>query len=169
MNFQFYLEKLFASQEFENFKKEHPEAFLCSGFFSIDKQGKDNKQHLDYFIPSLKKYFSFKLDQNPIELMLVEEIAEEDLGTPERISDNYNFHFDEVEKLISERMEQEKIKNEIHKIIFSLQNKGKKDFLIGTVFLSGLGIIKVLVNLQDKSLDEFEKKSFFEMVKVIKK
>ena len=169
MNFQFYLEKLFASEEFEKFKKENPEAFLCSGFFSIDKQGKDNKQHLDFFLPSEKKFFSFRLEQNPIELMPVENIAEQEIQTPEKISDNHDFHFNEIEKMIQDKMQQENIKKDIQKMIFSLQNKDKKDFLLGTIFISGLGILKVLINLQDNSIDEFEKKSFFDMVKIVKK
>ena len=49
MNFQFYLEKLMDSGDFQKFKKENPNAYLCSGFFSIDKEkGLDNQQHLDY-------------------------------------------------------------------------------------------------------------------------
>ena len=52
MNLQFYLEKLFASDEFKKFKKENKDAYFCSGFFSIDKQGRDNQQHLDFYIPS---------------------------------------------------------------------------------------------------------------------
>ena len=169
MNFQFYLEKLFASKEFEDFKKQNPEAFLCSGFFSIDKQGKDEKQHLDFFVPSLKKFFSFKLDQNPIELMPVEEISEENIQTPEQIADNYDFDFNEFEKMIQDRMQSENIKNEIQKMIFSLQKKDKKDFLIGTIFISGLGILKVLINVSEKTIEEFEKKSFFDMIKIVKK
>jgi len=52
MNLKFYLERLHASEEFKQFKKESPSAFLCSAFFSIDKQGSDNKQHFDYFVQS---------------------------------------------------------------------------------------------------------------------
>ena len=62
MNLRFYLEKLYASKEFEQFRKENLKAFLCSGFFIIDKQGKDNKQHFDFYIPSKKKMFSFQLE-----------------------------------------------------------------------------------------------------------
>ena len=61
MNFQFYLEKLMDSEDFQNFKRENPDAYLCSGFFSIDKEKEDNQQHLDYYIPELDKMFSFKL------------------------------------------------------------------------------------------------------------
>lgn len=168
MNFQFYLEKLFASEEFEKFKKENPEAFLCSGFFSIDKKAQDNKQHLDFFIPSAKKFFSFKLEQNPVELMPVENLIEE-IQIPEQIADNYDFDFDEIEKLILDKMQEEKINKEIQKLIFSLQKKDKKDYLLGTIFISGLGILKVLIDLQNKSIEEFEKKSFFDMVKIVKK
>ena len=51
MNSGHYLEKLQNSEEFKNFMKANPDAFLCSGFFVIDKSGSDNKIHFDYFIP----------------------------------------------------------------------------------------------------------------------
>jgi len=38
MNFQFYLEKLKHSEEYKEFLKENPEAYPCSGFFTIDKE-----------------------------------------------------------------------------------------------------------------------------------
>ena len=42
-------------------------------------------------------------------------------------------------------------------------------FLIGTVFISGLGIIKVNIDIKDKKIIEFEKKSFFDMVNVLRR
>ena len=55
MNFQFYLEKLYSSAIFKNFMKENQKAYLCSGFFTIDKEGKDNQIHVDFYIPETKK------------------------------------------------------------------------------------------------------------------
>ena len=60
MNFQFYLEKFFSNKHFQEFKEKNKKAFPCSCFFVIDKKGKDNKQHFDYFTPEDKKLFSFK-------------------------------------------------------------------------------------------------------------
>ena len=54
-------------------------------------------------------------------------------------------------------------------MIFSLQNKDGKDFLIGTIFISGLGLLKINVNLEGNIITEFEKKSFFDMMKIIRK
>ena len=39
MNFKYYLRKLQESSDYRKFMKENPEAFLSSGFFSIDKDG----------------------------------------------------------------------------------------------------------------------------------
>ncbi len=169
MNFQFYLEKLIHSKEFQKFKKENPKAFLCSGFFSIDKKAKDNQQHLDYFIPSLNKMFSFKLNQNPVEMMPVENFGYTDNEKIKPVSDNLDFEFEELEIIIEKRMEQEKMKKKIEKLIWSLQNRNGKNYLIGTIFISGLGMIKVSVDLYKKELIDFEKKSFFDFIKVIKK
>lgn len=165
MNFQFYVEKLFSSEHFENFKKEHKKAFPCSAFFVIDNTGKDSKQHFDFFLPDEKKIFSLKLEEN-CEAIPVDNFYEED---PAEIALNLTFDFKDVEELIQARMEKDKIKNKLQKMLFSLQKKEKKHFLVGTVFLSGLGMIKVAIDLEEMKIIDFEKKSFFDIMKVKKK
>lgn len=166
MNFQFYFEKLIESEEFKKFKNEHKDAFLCSGFFVIDKKDGKNSQNLDYFIPSSEKMFSFKLDEN-IEIIPIENYEKN--FKLEKIPDNVNFDFTEIEDMILYRMEQEKIKNKIEKLLLSLQAKNRKNYILGTIFISGLGILKVKIDLDEKKIDEFEKKSFFDMMKIVKK
>lgn len=165
MNFQFYLEKLFASENFQEFKKENPEAYPCSGFFMIDFEKPDNQFHFDYFIPSTKKMFSFKLESE-IEKIPVEII---DKRTPEKLSMNYNFDFDDVVKLIEEKMNKENINKKIQKVLLSLQKLEDNDFLLGTIFISALGILKVKINIPEMKIISFEKKSFLDMMKIIKK
>jgi len=63
----------------------------------------------------------------------------------------------------------EKIKNKIEKILLSLQTRKGKNYLLGTVFISGLGLIKIKVDLDNKEVLNFEKRSFFDMMKIIKK
>ena len=194
MNLQFYLEKLFASEKFQSFVKENPSAYLCSGFFSIDREDKGNKIHIDYVIPETKKVFSFQLE-GKVDVVPVEQIGEnqkEGQIALDKIADNVDFDFGEIEKMIEEKMGKEGIKNKIQKILLSLQNADTlngtsgKNILIGTVFISGLGIIKVKIDLAHhgrtpkdfgkKSLQgakmhitEFEKKSFFDMMKIVRK
>jgi len=180
MNLQFYLEKLFASKKFQNFIKENTNAFFCSGFFVVDRQkteplatssklvqskeGKDRKIHLDYFVPETKKMFSFQLEKN-VEVIPVEHIE----SVPEIIPDNINFDFEEIERVISDTMKEKNIKSKIQKILISLQNLRGKSFLICTVFVSGLGLIKVKILVEKMRILEFEKKSFFDIMKIIKK
>lgn len=165
MNLQFYLEKLHNSENFKNFIKENSDAYLCSGFFVIDKEGKDNKIHFDYFLPKEKKIFSFQLEEGiqkvPVEMF--------DKKIPEKISAEHDYDFDDIEKMIISEMEKERIKNKIQKMIFSLQKLKEKDFLVGTVFVSMLGMLKVHISLSEMKITLFEKKSFFDMMNVLKK
>jgi len=165
MNLQFYFEKLYDSENFQEFKKENPSAYLCSGFFVLDKEGNDNKQHFDFFIPEDKKIFSFQIEKG-IEKVPIEMVDEK---IPSKVSDNVDFDFLEIEKMIESRMFDEKIKNKIQKVLLSLQNIEGKNFLVGTVFISGLGLLKVNIDIDEKKIIDFEKKSFFDMLKVKKK
>ncbi len=166
MNFQFYFEKMMKSKDFSKFTSDNKDAFLCSAFFSVDKKGEDNKQNIDYFVPSLNKMFSFKLN-NTVELVPIEDYGEN--FKPEKIPDNIDFDFSYIEKLIEGEMFEKKINNKIEKLLFSLQAKDKKNYLLGTIFLSGLALLKVKIDLNEKKIVDFDKKSFFEMMKIVKK
>ena len=168
MNFQFYVEKLFDSKVFEEFKKEFKDAFPCSGFFAIDLENlknPDNKQNIDYFVPSLNKAFSFKFDSG-IEKVQIEGFGEK---IPEPIAMNLDIDFEEIEDLIRKEMEKKEVKNKIQKMLFSLQRMNGKDFLIGTIFISGMALLKVVIDIDEKKITEFSKSSFFDMMKIIKK
>ncbi len=164
MNLQFYVEKLKASDVFKNFMKENPSAYACSGFFIIDKTGKEpNKQHFDFWIPENKKLMSFQIENMQL-------VPLEDFGKiPDKLFLEQDIEFDEIEKMIEERMAKEGLKDKIQKMLFSLQSKDKKIFLIVTVFVPKLGLITATVDLEKMEIDEFEKKSFMDMINVFKK
>jgi len=168
MDFQFYLEKLKSSGIFKEFMKKNPKSYLCSGFFTSDKKGSDNQQHLDYFDPESKKMFSFKLDQNPIGLLPVENFVLTKKNPPIKLSEDLNFKFEEIEKSLQERMQREKISKKIEKILLSVQRTREGDFLIGTIFISNLGMIKISYDLQKKEFIIFQKKSFFDLIRRVK-
>ena len=50
-----------------------------------------------------------------------------------------------------------------------MQAKDKKNYLLGTIFISGLGLLKVRIDLNEKKIVGFEKMSFFDMIKIVKK
>lgn len=165
MNLQFYAEKLHSSEEFKSFKEENHGAYLCSIFFTIDKEGNDNQIHLDYFALEAKKMTSFQLNGEIKKVPL--EIYDEKI--PERIPLNFDIDFWEIERMIAAKMEVESIKNKMQKIILSLQRVNGENFLVGTVFISMLGMIKIKINATKKEILEFEKKSMFDIMKVVKK
>jgi hypothetical protein len=167
MNSQFLIEKLESSEEFEKFMKENPKAYLCSGFFVIDSESKipEDKYHFDFYISSSKKTFSFELE-NDVKLVPLERNDERVL---EKVSMKKDFDFEKIREKIAAEMELKKINNKIQKMLFSLQNVGGRDMLLGTIFLSGLGLIKANFDIDKNMITDFEKKSLFEMMKIVSK
>jgi len=189
MNSRFLLEKLECSDEYKKFISENKDAYLCSGFFVVDlaKENPENKFHFDFYVPSTKKTFSFELENGNLQRVLhnssdpTTEIVEFGSGIKlvelernedkilEKVSMKNPFDFEKIKEKILIEMELKKITNKIQKMIFSLQNIDKKDILIGTIFISGLGLIKADLDLSENIFTEFEKKSLFDMMKIVKK
>lgn len=165
MNVQFYEEKLRFSDEFKKFMKENPSSYLCSIFLSIDKEKDGNQIHFDFFSPETKKMTSFQLNGEIKKIPM--EIYDEKI--PEEIKLDFDIDFWETERMIAYKMEQDGIKNKMQKIVLSLQKVNGDDFLIGTAFISMLGMIKIRINARKKEILEFEKKSMFDILKVVKK
>lgn len=168
MNFQFYVEKLSDSEEFREFFKENPDVYPCGGFFVIDFENlknPDNKFSIDYFSKSLNKIFSFKLE-NKIAKTPVENFSQK---IPERISLDINFDFEEIEDLIRAKMVEEKVSGNIQKMLFSLQALEVKEFLVGTIFISGMGVLNVIIDVKDMKITEFNKKSIMDILSIFKK
>ena len=167
MNFQFYYEKLCASDKHKKFLEKHPESYMCSGFFVLDKErgGNGNKVHFDFWDKKSNKMHSFSV-VGEVELVPVENFEVRDF---EPVATNLAFEVEDFEKIIIERMSKEKISNSIQKILFSFQRLNGKDFLLGTVFLNNLGLIKLTIDLERQEITGFEKKSFFDMLKIVKK
>ena len=94
------------------------------------------------------------------------EIEQLEDKVPEKLELNFDFDFNEIEKLVLDKMEVEKIKSKIEKMLFSLQNIKGKNLLIGTVFISMFGLLQVHVDVKKNKVILFEKKSFFDMLSV---
>lgn len=165
MNFQFYIEKLKNSDSFKEFINENKDAFFCSGFFVMEfsnSKHPDNKQHFDYYIPSKNQMFSFKLEED-CKMVPVELIDNRELKP---VSTDYKFDFNEIANIIAGEMKKKNIINEVQKILLSMQYLDGKDYLVGTVFISNFGLIKINIDLSDMNVTHFEKKSFFDMLKI---
>ena len=165
MNLQFYGEKLDSSEIFSDFKKENPGSYLCSVFLTIDKKNGKNEVHFDYFVPESSAAVSFQMNSEMKKVPL--ENFEDKV--PEKLSINSDVDFGEIEYMISQRMFKENVKNKIQKIILSLNEINGKDILTGTVFISMLGLLKISIDLKEKKILDFEKKSLLDMMKIIKK
>ena len=168
MKFQFYYEKLLASEDYQKFMKENPKAFHCSGFFALDleKKGEGNQVNFDVFLKEPKpKMFTFKVS-GKTELLPVDNF---DTRTPEKLSMNYTFDLDEVKDLIQKKMDEEKVKGKMKKILFSLQKMEGVDYLVITAFIDNMAMLKVTYDIAENKIIDFQKKSFLDMFKVLGK
>jgi isocitrate dehydrogenase kinase/phosphatase len=168
MNFKNYLEKLKNSVEYKNFKKENPDSFLSSAFFIIDlkSDGKENYQSFDFYIPKDKEMFSFCINdnfkKNKLDLINKNEV-------PFILDSNLDFDINKIIELLKKKNKEEKIGNSIHKILFSLQTKNKNSFLIGTVFLDKMSLVKFVIDIKKMKIISFDKKNIFEILKPFRK
>lgn len=160
-----YFRELQKSENFKQFVIKNPGTFFCSAFFVIDKEKNDNKQHLDFYVPSQEKIFSFQME-NSIKMSTIELL---DKKIPEKIQVKSDIDFGKVEDGILDEMERKKISSKIQKLIFSLQKVEGRNFLIGTIFLSMFGLLKVIIDADTGKMTDFEKKSVFDMVNIFKK
>ncbi len=165
MNLGFYMEKLHSSDKFQTFLKENPSAYLCSGFFVVDREKKDNKVHFDYLNPENKRISSFQME-NGIKMVNLENVESHVF---ENVPEDLEVDFDELQKIIENEMKRNEVKSRIQKMMLSLQKNDGRTSLIGTVFISTLGMIRVGISLPEKKITEFEKKSFFDIINVFKK
>lgn len=164
MKFQDYYQKLINSKNYQTFTKENKKAYPCSGLFIIDRQKGEITVNLDFYIPETKKIFSFKIDKQ-IEEIPVENV---DPTIPEKLGMNYSFDLATYEKMILDKIAEEKVNGTLQKIMFSLQKTKGKDYLVTTCFLSNLGLLKVQIDISENKIVLFEKKSFFDMIRVVK-
>jgi hypothetical protein len=165
MNSQFLLEKLKNSKEYKEFIKENKTAYLCSGFFVIDMENSgSNQYHFDFYVPESGKTFSFELEGG-VKLIPLER----DEQALEEVSMKNHFDFDKIREKILTEMELKKISNKLQKMLFSLQKVKGKEMLLGTIFISNLGLLRVNMDIDSNQITDFEKKSLFDMMKMVKK
>jgi len=53
--------------------------------------------------------------------------------------------------------------------LFSLQKLDSVDYLVITVFMSNMTMLKVTYDIADEEIESFEKKSFLDMLKITSK
>jgi len=185
MNIQFFIEKLKGSEEFKKFKKENPKSYLTSCFITLDIEGKGktNEYHLDFFVPidegSDKKFgdwWSFKLEDGvkliPLNKAGVNEVDEKYIPDfvkhPPKLGGKSSLEFSEIETIIESEMRDKDFNNKIQKILMVLQEIDGKEIYTCTVFISGFGLLKVVIeDMLDGGgkINFFEKKSFFDMMR----
>lgn len=165
MRIQDYLSELEKNKEFQEFIQTNPKAYFCSAFFIIDKESENHKKHFDYFLPEENKIFSFQLEEN------CKQVPMDNLNpeAPKPLTLENDLEIQEIENLIQSEMENQGIKNKIQKILFSINNFENQEFIIGTVFISNLGMIKIRISLKDKKVLDFKKESFMDMINIFKK
>ncbi len=165
MNFSQSLEKIESSASFKNFKKQHPDAELCAGFFVLDYQG-SNQQQLDYILKN-KKIFTFIIDENQEVTIKEAETIEGKKQALPPLDKEVKVDLDDIEKIVQEKIKQEKLK-EVSKIIAVLQKHEGRQIWNLNCMLSNMEILRIHIDTSSGGILKFEKKSMMDFVKKVK-
>jgi len=164
MDFKTALEKLENSRIFINFKKQHPEAELCAGFFILDFLSNDNKNSLDY--KTGDKVFTFDVKDNDDIIINEDKLMDiPDKPKLKPIKPETKVEVEELKGIVGMEILERGISARPHKIIAVLQTYEEKQIWNLTCILDQLIILNILIDSETGKILKFERKSMMDMIK----
>jgi hypothetical protein len=156
MKFEKYLKKLKESEKFKDFKKENPESYLAAGFFVLDFEGED-KHQIDYVFKN--KIATFDLDEEELK---IEDRRGKKL---DKLTEDINIDLEELQEIVKEEMEKNKITDKLRKIIAVIYTSENKPIWNLQCIVGNLGFLNIRINDKDKSVIKFGKHSLMDIMK----
>jgi len=153
--------KLNSSNEYKDFVKEYPDAFLAAGFFIIDLESNQNINQVDFFIPTEKKIAAFTINDEDVKMQVLEAISE---TIPKKIHGKIKIDLDALNGILLDEMKNRNITENIKKIIAIVQNiKGKNVWNLNCV-LSGMEMLRSHVEDETETVLSMERNSLMDLM-----
>lgn len=168
MSFKETLKKVESSEDYKSFRKDHPNAELCTGFFILDFLSNDDKNSIDY--KEEDKIFTFNVNEK-VQMQEDKLINLDNVPKLEPIISEIKIELEELKTIAQEKAHEEGIGAKFNKIIAILQNyndpetKEKNQIWNLTCMLDQLIILHVLIDSQTGKIIKFERKSFMDLIK----
>jgi len=159
------LEEIEGSEAFKKFKEKNKDAKLCAGFFVIDYQQGQGQKQLDYCLDN-KDIHTFIVDKE-IQMKKAETIEGMKQDLPE-LNKEMQVDIDDVEKILQDKIGQEKITKKLLKVIAVLQVHENKQIWNLNCMLEGMDILRIHIDTQTGDIIRFEKRNMMEFVKKVK-
>ena len=167
INFKETLEKLENSEEFKEFRKKHPHAFLSAGFFVIDYESNSEVRQLDYAIETeeTKELITFMVGDK-IQHKKEETIKKE------------KFHKIEAPKIELEqainlmKKETENFTQHYSKVIAILQSlelEGKRHEVWNLTCLAGFSMFRLHIDAMSGKIFDEKNQNLLDIMRVEKK
>lgn len=166
MSFKELLNKIESSKEYASFKKEHPKAEICAGFFILDFLSNDEKSSIDY--KDEEKIFTFNLETDKIKINEDKLISTSNVPELEKIDTEIKVDIEEIKNISQEKAQEKGIGTKFNKIIAILQNyTNQEKFLVWnlTCMLDQLIILHIIIDAKTGNTIKFERKSFMDLIK----
>ena len=167
-----YIKKVKDSQDFKDFMKEDPKAFLCSLFFTRDFVGKKDETQVDFYSPKVKKIVSFKIgDKGAVERSPIPKKTEtltHKKFPPKPFADVIKMDIDVMEPTLTDEMHNRGMTYSIEKILAFVNVTDGEVIWNCTAFLKGLGLLMAHVEDKTGTVLFMEKKSFFDIIRFSK-
>lgn len=162
MKLSHYIKKVEKSREFKKFRKEHPKAYLCAGFFVLDFENDRNVHQLDYYLSNgkiataiLDKGVIIKESKQPIKKKLAE------------IKQEVKIDIDALKGIVHDEMQNRSITEELKKIIAIVYISDDRIIWNLQCILNGLLLLNVKISDLNQSILSFEKFSLLDIVRKI--
>lgn len=165
-----YVQKVKNSQDFKEFMKEDPKAYLCSLFFTRDFNDNRSETQVDFYSPKKKMIVSFKADKK-IERFPLNKKAEtltHKKFIPKPIKETIKMDVDELEPTLTDEMHNRGMTYHIEKLLAFVNITDGELIWNCTGFLRGLGLLQAHVEDKTNTVLFMEKKSFFDILKFTK-
>lgn len=164
MKFEHYVKRVEESPEFKKFRKEHPKAYLCAGFFVLDFEKGKNIHQIDYSLPN-GKIATFTLEEK-VQLKISEPVKKPEKKI-EKIEGEAKTDIDALKGIVHDEMLNRTVTQNVIKIVAVLQSKeGKKIWYLSCV-TNDFGIITVHIDDESEDVLIFEKRSFFDFIRKV--
>lgn len=160
MKLSHFVKRVEKSKEFRDFKKKHHSAYLCAGFFVLDRESGKNQEQIDFFLPNMK-VATFMLE-SPIKYKISDTTMKKKI---DELKGDTKIDLEQIEGIVHDEMENRTITEGIKKIIAVIQNvEGKKVWILNCI-LSGLNLLKVHIEDDTGNLLTFEKTNVMDFMR----
>jgi hypothetical protein len=156
-----------SSKQFQDFKKQNPDAELCAGFFTLNISENSEEYNLDY--KSGESIFSFNVPLDTSLITMKQDQVYDKSKPLIKLNSKIKIQLSDIKDIVEKQFKKHEILAKIDRIIAVLHTnpEGKTNRTIWnlTCLLKGFDVITIHIDAMSGRTNKFEKRNLFEFIK----